>query len=113
MTIRATRLFRFRTFALLLLAALLLVRVGPFCEASAMAASTMPMAMAGCAEKPVAPVEKGGPAECTMTACAALPDTSVGSIAPVIYAVSLLPLPSVAQRDGLRPAPATPPPRSA
>lgn len=113
MTIRAARLFRLRTFALVLLAALLLVRVGPFCEASAIAASTTPVAMAGCADMPVAPTDKGTPAECTMTSCAALANTSAGLIAPVVYAASLLPLPSFAARDGLKPAPATPPPRSA
>ena len=112
MTIRAARLFRFRTFALLVLAALLLVRVGPFCEASAMAAGTGPTAMVGCVDIPAALTDKGAPTHCIMTACPALADTSAGLAAPVIYAASLLPLPIFAARDGLKPTPATPPPRS-
>lgn len=97
---------------MLLLAALLLVRVGSFCEASAMAADTTTAAMVGCPEKPVDPAEKSTPVDCTMTACVALVDVSAALAAPTIYAAALRPPPRFAQRDGLKPAPATPPPQS-
>jgi hypothetical protein len=112
MTIRAARLTRIHSF-MLLLAALLLMRVGPFCEMSVMAAGTTSVAMAGCADTPVAPTDGDTTAECTMTSCVALADVSAGLAVPVIHAASSLPLPSFAASDGLEPVPATPPPRSA
>lgn len=94
------------------LAALLLMRLGPFCEAAAQAAP-IPMAMAGCEGKGTdVPGEKAPPPACA-TPCTAVPGEALARIEPVaIRPIAPWPAP-LAGLTGTPIPPATPPPRAA
>ncbi len=113
MAIRSPGPIRLRTVALLLLLAALLLRVGPFCEVAATAAGMTPAAMAGCGEKPTVPAGKTTAAHCATASCVALMAPAAGLAAPMLHAAPAVPPSDAAGRDGLDPAPATPPPRPA
>lgn len=102
----------FRTAALVALAALLLLRLGPFCEAAAQAAPLAP-AMAGCDEKGSdTPAKKASVSAC-MTPCTAVRGEALARAEPA-PAFSIAPWSSpVSSLVGLPVPPATPPPRSA
>lgn len=94
---------------LAVLAALLLLRLGPFCEAAAQAAPIAP-AMAGCEGKGTLD-KKASPPACA-TPCTAVPGQALGRVEP-------MPVPAIAPRPspasslvGLPIPPATPPPRA-
>lgn len=101
-----------RTLAFLVLAVMLLVRLGPLCETMAMAATPAASAMMDCANKSTdAPAKKAPPSACAMP-CAAVPGVTVEQPEPMPFA-RLSPW-TVAQTGllGLASAPATPPPQS-
>lgn len=100
-----------RSAAFLLLAAMLLVRLGPLCETKAMAAApAMSSAMDCASPSGEAPAKKAPPPACA-TPCAAVPGESACEAEPLPFA-KLAPW-AVTQTGllGLSRAPATPPPQ--
>ena len=99
-----------RVAALAVLAALLLVRLGPFCEAAAQAVPTAP-AMAGCDGKGTNTPEKKAPLSACAMPCTAVPGAALARVEPI----TIRPVaPWPARARGLVGAPippATPPPR--
>lgn len=113
MTKRPTSLLSlFRTAALVALAALLLLRLGPFCEAAAQAAPLAP-AMAGCDERESdTPAKKASTSACT-TPCTAVRGEALAKVGPApVFSIAPWPSP-LSSLVGLPVPPATPPPRSA
>lgn len=114
MSLRAFPLFRFaRTAAIVILAVMMLVRLGPLCETMAMAATPVASATMDCANTPShVPNKKIPPAACA-TPCAAIPGDTVAHVEPMPFA----PLSPWAVNHtglfGLTSAPATPPPQTA
>ena len=102
----------FRTAALVAVAALLLLRLGPFCEATAQAAPLAP-AMTGCDGKGSdTPAKKVSVSACT-TPCTAVRGEPLARVEPA-PALPIAPWPSASSSlVGLPVPPATPPPRSA
>ncbi len=101
-----------RGLVLAVLAVMLLVRLGPLCETSAMAAAPVASQMTDCASKPTrAPAKQVPPAACA-TPCVAMPGVAAVGGEPLPFA-ALLPSPAKpAGLIGMARAPATPPPRS-
>jgi hypothetical protein len=104
----------FRVFALTLLGAMLLVRMGPMCEAMAQAAPVAGAhaAMKDCDRAPVSPGKKAPPVTCA-TACVA---TSVDAqvVPSARIAMSTAASPSLhAVLEGRSGGPSPPPPRTA
>jgi hypothetical protein len=112
MSLRILSLFGFaRTAAIVVLAVMMLVRLGPLCETMAMAATPIASATMDCADTPGhAPTKKIPPSACAMP-CAAMPGETIAQVEPIPFA----PLPpwAVAHTGllGLTSAPATPPPQ--
>ena len=113
MSLRVVPLFRFaRATAIVVLAVMMLVRLGPLCETMAMAATPMAAAAMDCANTPDhAPTKKIPPSACAMP-CAAMPGETVAHVKPMLFA-PLSPW-AVAHTGllGLSSAPATPPPQT-
>lgn len=100
-----------RTAALVVLAVMMLVRLGPLCETMAMAATPAASAMEDCATTPTnAPDKKNAPPACAMP-CAAMPGDTIAHVEPMPFAT--LPPWAIAHPGllGLTSAPATPPPQ--
>lgn len=101
-----------RTTVFLLLAVMLLVRLGPLCETAAMAATPAMLSTMDC-DMPSgeAPAKKAPPSACAMP-CAAVPGETAHQVKPLSF-VRLAPW-AVAQTGllGLARAPATPPPQT-
>lgn len=112
MSLRVVPFFRFaRTAAIVVLAVMMLVRLGPLCETMAMAATPIASAAMDCAETPGhVPAKKVPPSACAMP-CAAMPGETIAQIEPRPF-VPLSPW-AVAHSGllGLTSAPATPPPQ--
>jgi hypothetical protein len=99
----------FRVALLGVFAALLLVRLGPFCEAAAQAAP-IATAMTGCEGKGV-PAKKA-PASACATPCAAVQGETIARVEPLRFP-TIAPMPATAPGLAGQPVPpATPPPRS-
>lgn len=91
------------------LAALLLVRLGPFCEAAAQAAP-IGMVMGGCEGKGMP--EKKAPASACATPCAAVQGDTIARVEPLRFPATA-PMPaSISSLAGQAVPPATPPPRN-
>ena len=91
------------------LAALLLLRLGPFCEAAAQAAP-IASAMAGCEGKGT-PAKKASPPACAAP-CTAVPGETLARVEPLSMP-AIAPRPSPASSlVGLPIPPATPPPQA-
>lgn len=103
-----------RAFALTLLGAMLLVRMGPMCEAMAQAAPLQGAhaAMVDCDRAPGAPVKKAPPVSCAGACVATSVDAQVVSPAPIAISdsasASLHPV-----LEGRSGGPSPPPPRNA
>lgn len=114
MSLRDLPLFPFaRTTAIVILAVMMLVRLGPLCETMAMAATPIASAAMDCANAPGhVPTGKVPPSTCAMP-CAAMPGEAVVPIGPMLFA-PLSPW-TVPQSGlfGLTTAPAIPPPQTA
>ncbi len=114
MSLRAFPLFRLvRTATIVVLAVMMLVRLGPLCETMAMAATPVASAAMDCANTPGhVPIKKFPPSACA-TPCAAMPGETVAHVEPILF-VPLSPW-AVAHTGllGLTSAPATPPPQTA
>ncbi|NIJ31566.1 hypothetical protein FHT00_003546 [Sphingomonas insulae] len=112
MSLRVIPFFQFaRTAAIVVLAVMMLVRLGPLCETIAMAATPVASAAMDCANTPNhVPNKKIPPSACAMP-CAAMPGETVAHVEPMLFA-PLSPWP-VAHTGllGLTSAPATPPPQ--
>lgn len=101
-----------RGLVLAVLAVMLLVRLGPLCEAAAMAAPPVASQMMDCAGKPTRASAKQLPPAACATPCAAMPGVAAIGGEPLPFS-ALLPTPAKpAGLIGLARAPATPPPRS-
>lgn len=114
MQLRINSLFRFaRTAAIIVLAVMMLVRLGPLCETMAMAATPVAFPAMDCANTPnPVPNKKIPPSACAMP-CAAMPSETVAHVEPMLFA-PLSPWTVAHTRLlGLTSAPATPPPRTA
>ncbi len=98
---------------MLLLALMLIVRVGPICEAVAVAAMPSASSMAACeGEGHGTPEKKVPAANCSMPCAAALQGETITRVTPLIFA-DAAPWPTrYAGLAGLARAPATPPPRT-
>ena len=70
-----------RTAVLIVLAALLLVRLGPFCETSAQAAP-ITAAMIGCEGEKTKPPEQKGSVSACATPCTAIPGDALARVEP-------------------------------
>ena len=103
-----------RTFALVLLGAMLLVRMGPMCEAMAQAAPlTQAYAgMADCDRAPPTPVKKAPPVDCVGACIATALDVHT-SPAPQLAVRTDPPAPEPHALVGRSGGPAPPPPRTA
>lgn len=104
------RLARGAAFALL--AAMLLIRLGPLCETMAMASTTVASRTMECAGTPInAPARKTPPASCA-TPCVAVPGETIADVDQVPF-TPLSPW-AVAHTSlsSLTDAPATPPPQN-
>lgn len=100
-----------RTAVLVVLAVLLLVRLGPFCEAAAQAAP-IASAMAGCEGKGTGAPEDKAPLPACATPCTAVPGEALARVEPItVLPVAPWPGPSVGLAGAPIP-PATPPPRT-
>lgn len=114
MSLKDFPLFQFaRTAAMIILAMMMLVRLGPLCETMAMAAKPIASAAMDCANTPShVPTKKIPPSACAMP-CAAMPSEAIVHTGPMLFA-PLSPW-TVAQSGllGLTSAPATPPPQTA
>ena len=114
MSRRVFPFFQFaRTAAIVVLAVMMLVRLGPLCETMATAATPMAAAAMDCANPSGhAPTKKIPPSVCAMP-CAAMPGETVAHVEPMLFA-RLSPW-AVAHTGllGLTSAPATPPPQTA
>lgn len=112
MSLRARPFFLFvRATAFVILAVMLLVRLGPLCETMAMAGTPVASVTMDCASTPIdAPAKKMPLSACAMP-CAAVPGETVAHIEPITFA-PLSPW-TVAHTGlfGLTSAPATPPPQ--
>lgn len=99
-----------RMAALAMLAALLLVRLGPFCEAAAQAAPVSTV-MAGCDGKGTGTPEKKTSASACATPCAAVRGDTLARGEPMrLASIALIPAPAPGM-VGLPVAPAMRPPR--
>lgn len=103
-----------RTFALVLLGAMLLVRMGPMCETMAQAA---PLAgahavMTDCDRAPPTPVKKAPPVDCAGACIATALDVHMAP-APQIALRTAPPAPEPHALVGRSGGPAPPPPRTA
>ena len=100
-----------RTAVLVVLAALLLIRLGPFCEAAAQAAPIAP-AMTGCnGQDGETPDERASLSACA-TPCTAVPGEALARVEPHALApVAPWPAP-LTGLAGVPIPPATPPPRT-
>lgn len=105
------RLVRAALFAVLAL--MILVQVGPLCEAMAVAAVPSASAMAGCEGMPAhTPDNKMPAAACAMPCAAAIDGQLVAHAAPMpLTAIAPWPIRQTGL-PGLARAPATPPPRT-
>lgn len=104
-----------RAFALTLLGAMLLVRMGPMCEAKARAAHPLAethAVMAGCDHAPSTPAKKTPPDACVGT-CIATPLEVHSSPAMQLATRVALPVPEHQTLHGRSSGPAPPPPRTA
>ncbi|HEX8414310.1 MAG TPA: hypothetical protein VF637_10560 [Sphingomicrobium sp.] len=100
-----------RMVALAVFAVLLLTRLGPFCEATAQAAS-IASSMSGCEGKGMPASEKKGAQAACATPCMAVPGEVLARVEPLpITAVPPWPAHS-ASIEGWPVPPTTPPPRS-
>ena len=113
MSLRARPIFDgFRAAAFVMLAMMLLVRLGPWCETIAMAATPAASTTMDCASTPInGPAKKTALSACA-TPCAAVPGEMVAHVKPIAFA----PLSQWAVAHtglfGLTSAPATPPPQT-
>lgn len=101
-----------RVAACVMLAMMLLVRLGPWCETIAMAATPAASTTMDCASTPInGPAKKTALSACA-TPCAAVPGEMVAHVEPIAFA-PLSPW-AVAHTGlfGLTSAPATPPPQT-
>lgn len=103
-----------RAFALTLLGAMLLVRMGPMCEAMAQAAPVgdVHAAMADCDRAPSVPVKKAPPISCAGTCVATPVDAQLASSAPIATSASAS-ASLHAVLEGRSGGPSPPPPRTA
>jgi len=111
MSLRAVPFQFARTVAIVILAVMMLVRLGPLCETMAMAATPVVSATMDCANAPShAPDKKNAPPACAMP-CAAVPGQTIAHVEPIPFA-ALSPW-AIAHPGllGLTSAPATPPPQ--
>jgi hypothetical protein len=112
MSVRIRLLFQLvRSAALVILAVMLLVRLGPLCETMAMAATPVASATMDCASTPIdAPAKKLPLSACAMP-CAAVPWETIAHVEPIAF--TPLSRWTVAHTGlfGLTSAPATPPPQ--
>lgn len=104
----------FRVFALTLLGAMLLIRMGPMCEAMAQAAplAETHAAMADCDRTPAIPAKKVPPAACTGACIATALDVHASPATQFAARTDLL-APEHPALDGRSGGPAPPPPRTA
>jgi hypothetical protein len=113
MSVRARLLFQLvRSAAFVILALILLVRLGPLCETMAMAATPVTSATMDCASTPIDARAKKIPLSACAMPCAAVPGETIIHVEPIAFA-PLSPW-TVAHTGVFGPtsAPATPPPQS-
>ena len=114
MTVRASSLYRFvRTVFFAVLALMLVMRVGPICEAIAVAAIPSASAMAACeGNKHDTPTKKAPNANCSMPCAVALDSAPIARV-PALPFTAIAPWPvDHAGLTGLPDPPATPPPQT-